>query len=121
MRTSEIPGRHHDLGVKEHVDGFLSQCKCAHVVAEKMLGAGLGTRNGARLFLTLHILPGPLRRLFAPNPQYRTRYLLQRAMTAQKLNKIKTPNRTATVIAISMLWTLNLSRAETSALRVKKC
>ena len=42
-------------------------------------------------------------------------------MTAQKLNKIKTPNRIASVIAISMLWALNLSRAETTALRAEKC
>jgi len=86
-----------------------------------ILNAALRTRKGAQGYS--HYLPstGPLRRLFAPNPRYKSRHLLQRAMTAQKLNKIKTPNRIASVIAISMLWALNLSRAETTALRAEKC
>ncbi len=57
-----------------------------------------------------------------PYPKSReSRHLLQRATTAQKLSRIKTPNRIASVIVISMLWALNLSRAETSAPRAEKC
>jgi len=67
-----------------------------------------------------HVPPGPGGRLFAPNPRHKSRYLSQRATTAQKPNKIKTPNRIANAMAISMPWAFNASRADTSALRAEK-
>jgi hypothetical protein len=64
---------------------------------------------------------GPRRRLFAPNPrQKQSRHSFQRATVAPKPNKIKAPNRIANVRAISMLWALNVSRAEMSTLRAEK-
>jgi hypothetical protein len=65
---------------------------------------------------TFHRAPGAPH---APNPRHESRYLFQRATTAQKPNRIKTPRRIAKVIAISMLWAFNESRAETSALRAE--
>ena len=64
---------------------------------------------------------GPLRRLFAPNPRYKSRHLFQRATTAQKVKAINRPTRVTSVIVISMLCAPNLSRAETSALCTEKC
>jgi len=64
---------------------------------------------------------GPLRRLLAPNPRYKSRHLSQRATTAKKVKAINRPTRVTSVIVISMLCAPNLSRAETSALCTEKC
>ena len=75
-------------------------------------------KRGARV---LPLSTGPLRRLFAPNPRYKSRHLSQRATTAQKVKAINRPTRVTSVIVISMLCAPNLSRAETSALCTEKC
>jgi len=57
-----------------------------------------------------------------PYPKFReSRHLLQRATTAQKVNAINRPTTVTSVIVISTLCALNLSRAETSALCTEKC
>ena len=75
-------------------------------------------RGPGCLTLMIYRAPGaPI----APNPRHESRQLCQRATTAQKVNSINTPSRIVSAIVISMLWSLNLSRAEASAPRAEKC
>jgi len=67
------------------------------------------------------ILKG-LHSYLTPYPKFReSRDLVQRATPAQKVNAINRPTTVTSVIVISTLCALNLSRAETSALCTEKC